>query len=255
MTNWGSCGWKDWGTGEHVDNNKKRPHYENSGCIKSGDKESDNMKTNIPITHQKTSQWKGWRPYEATKWAERQNGESSAKKWKARGPDEEPFDSTKSTKKPKDQADNDDEEMQNSVAETESTASADSPAREEKARRRGEHFIEWRNHRKMAGSGARAKSSGPQPPRSKTSSPPPPTWPRGSPPPKKGAEGSTSPPPPPPGRKPPPLPPLLADMPKEKGGTGQWLPRERASLTPRTRAPEVVLTTADQVNKRGDGAT
>ena len=57
---------------------------------------SDNMNIKVPIAHQKTTQWKGWMPYDATKWAERQNGESSAKKWKAKESDEEPsFDSTK----------------------------------------------------------------------------------------------------------------------------------------------------------------
>ena len=116
------------------------------------------MKTKFPTTRQKTAQWKGWRPYDATKWVERQNGESSAKKWKAKEPDEEPsFDSTKPTMKPKDQAENDDEEMRNSVADTESTASADSPTREEKAMRRDEHFIEWHKQRIMAEVGARAK--------------------------------------------------------------------------------------------------
>ena len=105
MTYWCEGGWNDWRSGEYHDNKKKRPNYDSADWTNFEAQEADYMKTRVPIAHQKTSQWKGWRTYDATKWVERQNGEPSAKKWKAKRPDEEPFDSTTPTKKPKDQAD------------------------------------------------------------------------------------------------------------------------------------------------------
>ena len=52
----------------------------------------------------------------------------------------------------------------------------------------------------------------------------------------------------------PPLPPLLEDMPKQKEGQSkEWLQRGNASLTPRPGTPDVVLTIADEVKKRGEG--
>ena len=150
MTHWG--GWKDWSTGGFYDNRKKRPNYDSAGWINFEAQEEDHMETRAPNAYEKTSQWKGWRTYDATKWVERQNGESSAKKGKAKEPDEEPqFDSTKPTMKPDDQAENDDEDMKNSVADTGFTSPTDSMSKEEKARHRDEHFAKWSKLGKMAG--------------------------------------------------------------------------------------------------------